>query len=183
MSMGEFDVRLPAEREGQAYGCLFCRTGKEKRIAGEIRAELPEIDVIFAEKLRKRRQGGGFLEESVPLFPGYLFFRTDAEFNAQPLARRHDVYRLLRSPGGIWHLGGDDLALARNLFRQSGVVGFSKAYYEGDRIRVTEGLLKDYEGRILRVNRRTQTAQIALGMDGREITIWLGFELMERNGH
>lgn len=180
MSKEEFDAILPAEEEGQVYGCLFCRTGKEKRIAGEIETELPGVRVIFAEKLRKRRQGRSFAEESVPLFPGYLFFRADADFDAQPLARRLDVFRLLRDSEGIWRLRGEDLILARGLFQQNGVVGFSKAYYEGDRIRITEGLLKTYEGRIIRVNRRSQTAQIALGVGGQEVTVWLGFELIER---
>lgn len=180
MSMEAFD----AGRRGESvYGCLFCRTGKEKRIAAEIEAEGSGVRAIFAEKLRRRRQGGSSIEESVPLFPGYLFFRTDPEYDAQPLARKTDVYRLLRDSEGIWHLRGEDLILARELFEQNGVVGFSKAYFEGDRIRITDGLLKTYEGQIIRVNRRTQTAQIALGMGGREVTVWLGFELIERNEH
>ena len=181
MSMVEFDALRSEANGGQAYGCLFCRTGKEKRIAAEIELELPDVRVIFAEKLRKRRQGRSSVEESVALFPGYLFFRTDADFDAQVLARRTDVFRLLRDSEGIWHLRGEDLTLARGLFQTDGVVGFSKAYYEGDRIRILDGMLKTYEGRIIRVNRRSQTAQIALGMDGREVTVWLGFELIERN--
>ena len=178
--MEELNAVFPNEEEGQAYGCLFCRTGKEKRIAGEIETELPDVRVIFAEKLRKRRHGRDSVEESVPLFPGYLFFRTDAGFDAQCLARKMDVYRLLRDSEGLWHLRGEDLTLARELFRQNGVVGFSRAYYEGDRIRIVDGLLKTYEGRIIRVNRRSQTAQIALGVGGQEVTAWLGFELIER---
>ena len=181
MSREEIDTLLSEECEEQGYGCLFCRTGREKRVAEEIEAELPGIRVIFAEKLRKRRQGRSSVEESVALFPGYLFFRADTDFDAQVLARRQDVFRLLRDSEGFWQLCGDDLTLARELFRQDGVVGFSKAYFEGDRIRITDGLLKAYEGQIIRVNRRSQTAQIALGMGGQEVTVWLGFELIERN--
>ena len=165
----------------ESYGCLFCRTGREKRIADEIEAEIVDIRVLFAQKLRRRRQGHISVEESVPLFPGYLFFRTGDELDARKLSRHMDVYKLLRDGQGVWQLRGEDLALAKELFRSDGVVGFSKAYYEGDRIRITDGPLKAYEGRIIRVNRRSQTAQIALGMDGREVTVWLGFELIERN--
>ena len=183
MSMDEIGAIHSAPSDAQVYGCLFCRTGKEKRIADEIKAEYPDVRVIFAEKLRKRRQGRSSVQETVPLFPGYLFFRTDADFDAPVLARRQDVFRLLRDGEGIWHLRGEDLTLALGLFRQDGVVGFSKAYYEGDRIRILDGLLKTYEGRIIRVNRRSQTAQIALGVGGQEVTVWLGFELIERNEH
>lgn len=182
MSMEE-GVRAAAAEAGQAYGCLFCRTGREKRIAEEIETELPDVRVIFAEKLRRRRQGRSSVEECVGLFPGYLFFRAAADRNVLPIARHSDVFRLLRDSEGIWHLRGSDLALARELFRNDGVVGFSKAYYEGDRIRITDGMLKAYEGQIIRVNRRSQTAQIALGLGDREITAWLGFELIERSEH
>lgn len=166
----------------QFYGCLFCRTGREKRIAGEIETELADIRVVFAEKLRRRRQGHSSVEECVPLFPGYLFFRAGDDLDVRKLSRHADVYKLLRDGEGIWQLRGEDRALAHELFRSNGVVGFSKAYYEGDRIRITDGPLKAYEGRIMRVNRRQQTAQIAL-LGSREVTAWLGFELIEREEH
>lgn len=168
-----------AAEAGLAYGCLFCRTGREQRIIAELEAAHPELRLVFARKLRRRRQGGASTEEAVPLFPGYLFFRCDPAFDAGQLARREDVYRLLCDSEGCWRLRGSDLQLARELLRTDGVVGFSKAWYEGDRIRIADGLLKAYEGRIIRVNRRAQTAQIAFGMDGREVTVWLGFELIE----
>ncbi len=180
MSAWEVDI-LPPERDGRMkYGCLFCRTGKEKSLAAEIESEFPEVQAIFAEKLRRRRVGPGKIEEAVPLFPGYLFFRTGANIDARQFVRRQDVFRLLRDSEGIWALRGEDLHIARYLFTQNGVVGFSKAYYEGDRICVTDGLLKAYAGQIIRVNRRSQTAQIALEVGGNRVTVWLGFELIER---
>ena len=180
MSAWEVDMLSP-ERDGEMkYGCLFCRTGKEKSIATEIEAEVPEVRVIFAEKLRRRRIGSGKVEEAVPLFPGYLFFRTGAKIDAQQFVRWQDVFRLLRDSDGVWALRGEDLRIARYLFAQNGVVGFSKAYYEGDRICVTDGMLKAYAGQIIRVNRRSQTAQIALEVGGNRVTVWLGFELIER---
>lgn len=175
--MSEQIVRA-ASGNGKAFGCLFCRTGNEKRIAQTIERELPEVRLIFAEKMRRRRYGHRYEEESVLLFPGYLFFCADADFEAQRLAGKPDVYRLLHASDGAWQLHGSDEAFARSLFEQNGVIGFSKAYYEGERIRVVDGILKEYEGKILRVNRRAQTAQICVGMCGREVTIWLGFELM-----
>ena len=168
-----------ASGDGKAFGCLFCRTGNEKRIAQSIERDLPEVRLISAEKMRRRRYGHRYEEEPVPLFPGYLFFCADADFEAQRLAGKPDVYRLLHASDGTWQLYGSDEVFARCLFAQNGVIGFSKAYYEGERIRIVDGILKEYEGKILRVNRRAQTAQICVGMCGREITIWLGFELLE----
>ena len=94
---------------------------------------------------------------------------------------RRDVYRLLRDSNGGWRLRGTDEAFARKLFEQHGVLDFSRAYYENDRIRIVDGILKDYEASILRVNRRAQTAQIRVDICGRETLIWLGFEWMNSN--
>ena len=67
-------------------------------------------------------------------------------------------------------------------FRADGAVGLSKAYYEGDRIRVTEGALKRYEASITRVNHRAKTAEVRVDFHGKVMTIWLGFELIEPAG-
>ena len=67
-------------------------------------------------------------------------------------------------------------------FREDGVVGLSKAYYEGDQIRVTEGALKRYEASITRVNHRAKTAEVRVDFHGKVMTIWLGFELIEPAG-
>lgn len=164
---------------GPAYGCLFCRTGNELQIGRAIERDNENIQTLFAEKLRKRRIQRAYVEEREPLFPGYLFFRTSADFEAQSLSQKPDVYRLLYSESGDWRLYGSDERFAQNLFEENGLLGFSRAYYEGDRIRIVDGPLKAYEGRIIRVNRRTCTAQVRLSMCGRETCIWLGFELME----
>lgn len=76
---------------------------------------------------------------------------------------------------------GTDEAFARKLFEQHGVLDFSRGYYKNDRIRIVDGILKDYEASILRVNRRAQTAQIRVDICGRETLIWLGFEWMNSN--
>lgn len=161
-----------------AYGCIFCRTGKEKNLTEAIERYDPTIRAIAVEKLRRRRMGHTFVREVVPVFPGYIFFRADAGYDVQKLSAQQDFYRLLRTPDGAWQLRGTDERFARMLFEQQGVLGFSRAYYENDRIRIVDGVLKNYEGRIIRVNRRAQTAQIALNVCSRPVTVWLGFELM-----
>lgn len=179
MSNDDLSLSGNPDRGAGAFGCIFCKTGAEKRIAREIERDFPCIRALFAEKLRRRRKGRGYEEERVPLFPGYLFFYADAELEARRIAERENVYRLLHGPDETWRLQGADEAFARRLFDQAGVVGFSRAYFEGERIRIADGPLKKYEGQILRVNRRAQTAQIRVDFCGREVTVWLGFELME----
>lgn len=171
---------MSMQNSNRAYGCIFCRTGNEEQLARSIEREMPELQIFFAAKTRLRRQGGRLIEEQVRLFPGYLFFSADEDFQPRSLQRHEDVFRVLRDSKGGWRLHGEDGAFARALFAQNGVIGLSKAYYEGDRIRIAEGMLKMYEGRILRVNRRSQTAQVSVGVGGQQVCIWLGFELIDK---
>lgn len=171
---------MPVNNGTIAYGCIFCRTGSEDMLAGSIRRTYPGIELLSAAKIRMRRQGGSLVEERVRLFSGYLFFRAEESFAAKMLARREDVYRVLCDVSGRWKLSGADEAFARALFECGGVIGLSKAYYEGDRIRILEGMLKMYEGKIQRVNRRSGTAQVCVGLPGQEVTVWLGFELIDK---
>lgn len=165
---------------GDAYGCIFCRTGNEEILAKSLQKEHPEIRVLAAAKKRMRRQGKMLIEEQVRLFPGYLFFNAEENFDPRRMIYREDVFRILHDSKGCWQLRGEDEAFARAIFEQNGVIGLSKAYYEGDRIRIVEGMLKMYEGRILRVNRRSHTAQVCVGVAGQEVTVWLGFELIDK---
>lgn len=166
---------------GEAFGCIFCRTGSEAQLARSLEREHASIRVLSAAKVRMRRQGKMLEEEQVSLFPGYLFFRAAEDFEIRPLAYREDVFRVLHDARGDWRLKGEDESFASALFEQNGVIGLSKAYYEGDRIRIVDGMLKKYEGRILRVNRRSHTAQVCVGVAGQEVTVWLGFELIDKD--
>ena len=162
------------------YGCLFCRSGKEQKIIRELVQIAPEVDAISPMKVRIRRSRGCSREELVTLFPGYVFFRAaEGAPDMSRFVRLEDVLRLLTYTDGEWRLAGSDEAIARMFFGGDGIVGLSKAYYEGDRIRVTEGTLKRYEDSITRVNHRARTAEVKVDFHGKILTMWLGFELIE----
>ena len=164
----------------ERYGCLFCRTGKEEKIIRELKALKPEFSAMAPTKLRYRRHGQDADEEWVRLFPGYVFFRTqDPKASVQDVRLLDDVLRLLTYADGRWELCGADERIARLFFEEHGAVGMSKAYYEGDRIHIADGFLKQYEGCITRVNRRARTAEIRVDFHGKIVTLWLGFELIE----
>ena len=138
-----------------AYGCLFCITGREERVAEQIRSVCPEVQTTTMRQLKYRTHNGEkCLEESL-LLPSYVFFRVD---------------------GKDWQLQGDDLLFVQWLFRQRGLLGVSQACQEGDRVRILSGPLKDLEGSVRRVDRRGRSGQVVLSFRGREISVWLGFE-------
>lgn len=166
---------MPQEKQ---YGCVFCRSGKEKEVARYFEQECPGIKAVVAEKIRYRRSHGIATMEKVTLFPGYVFFECPSDRSPDVVIRVRDVYRILRDGDGNWQLQGFDKNIARQFISIGGTIDISKAFYDGDRIRVVEGFLKQYEGSIVRVNHRMKTAQIRVPLDGKVFSIWLGFEVL-----
>lgn len=168
------------EEETVEYACVFCRSGSEEQLAREIEERYPFLDALCAMKVRYRHVNGKPVEEKVVLFPGYLFLRLERNQNPFQLSRGGSIYRILKSQDDNWKLTGSDRAFAEELFENGGVFGISQAFYENDRIQIVNGPLKAYNGRILRVNHRKRTAQVVMSVQGLEMNVWLGFELIEK---
>ena len=168
---------MPERAEQTRYGCLFCRVGSEQRVADDLKEKNPAIEAIAPMKLRYHRKNQ--TDERMILFPGYVFIRADADCNLFQESRHRYVYRVLSDAEHDWRLSGSDASMAQRLFEVNGVIDYSKAYYENDRIRIADGFLKDYEGDIVRVDRRSRTVQIRVRLPEREVLVWLGFELLE----
>ena len=165
------------------YGCFHCMAGKEESTLQQVNRLSDGIVANVPTKLRYRRFAGQAVEESVILFPGYVFVRVDDGIEVEDfrdMARRVSNARLLTDMDGKWPLQSADAVLAKTFFDQQGVIGFSKAFYEGDRIRVVDGFLKAYEGQITRVNHRARTAEITVHIQNKLFRAWLGYELIEK---
>lgn len=166
------------------YGIVFCITGKEFTVARRLERNIHGLRALSPVKLRYRRMGGIAQEEKVILFPGYVFFSSTNDVDVRDIHQDQDVLRLLYvdTDEKDWHLTGQDRAVAEEFFRIDGVIGFSKVFFdEGDRIHIMDGFLKDYEGQIIRVNKRAKTAEIAVEIAGNRIKIWLGVEIIKSN--
>lgn len=168
-------------KEGKlCYGCLFCTTGKERLVSRGIETACPGVRTLIARQEKHKTVQGKKIRETVLLLPGYVFFR--AECSAEPYAtfpREHVLRLLTTGENRQWQLAGEDEKFAAWLFQCDGLLGFSKAYKEQDRIRIVSGPLKDLEGQILRIDRRGRSGQVALEFNGRRVKVWLGFELID----
>lgn len=172
---------MPECKEGKlCYGCLFCTTGKERLVSRGIEAMCPGVRTLIARQEKHKTVQGKKFRETVLLLPGYVFFQ--AECSAEPYAtfpREHVLRLLTTGENRQWQLTGEDEKFAAWLFQCDGLLGFSKAYKEQDRIRIVSGPLKDLEGQILRIDRRGRSGQVALEFNGRRVKVWLGFELID----
>ncbi len=167
------------EEDQMAYGCLFCMTGREEQVAARIRDGYPAYRAVSLRKMRYRTSHGQRTSEVVQLLPSYVFRQAPAEANPFRELPKNDVIRILTTGDGEWRLRDGDRRFAQWVFRYDGLLDFSKAYREGERIRIISGPLKDMEGKILRVDKRGRSGQVTLEFNGRTIPIWLGFELID----
>ena len=165
------------QQESTSYGCIFCRVGCEDHVVTEILNEESDIRLISPVKLRYNR--GKKATERILLFPGYVFFSVSPDYKISNITRNRYVYRVLTYADSSWQLVGADKEIAAKLFSCNGVIDFSKAYYENDKIRIVEGFLKEYEGSIIKVNHRMRTALVQIEFANTSLKVWIGFEVIE----
>ena len=172
-------------------GCFFCKGGKESEAVSHFKITFPNAQVISPTRTRIRRVHDTAIEERVPLLPGYVFFQfteegtpasEDVDSLLQALlefSKIDSVLKLLRYSDGMWRLFGSDDQFAEMLFKADGNIGLSTAYYDrGNRIRVLDGFLKDYQGYITNVNRKKRTVEVTVDLQGKKVIMWLGYELV-----
>ncbi|GAB6391893.1 MAG: transcription antitermination protein NusG [Treponematales bacterium] len=158
--------------------CLFCETGREAKVEDFLNEAGYRVITSLAMQGVIRR--GKLVREPRALLPGYVFFENDREPDEKTLKANKYVYRLLRYDDGAAHLRGKDLDFIRLLFARNGVFGVSKAIQVGSRIKILDGPLKDYEGDIVRLNRRRQNAEVRIESEGFIHTVWLSYEVIEK---
>lgn len=183
------------EKEGPtriSRGCFFCKNGKEADVINHFKTTFPNGEAISPTRTRIRRVHDAAIEERVPLLPGYVFFQiTEKEPEAPRIIDEilmallqfsiiDSVLKLLRYTDGTWRLFGPDNLFAEMLFKSGGNIGISTTYFDqGNRIKVLDGFLKDYEGNITNVNRRKKTVEVTVNLQGKRVILWLGYELVE----
>ncbi len=167
------------ENAQKTYGCLFCATGKELAVARRIQAARDGVRAVAARQEKHKTVRGVKSRIEEIFLPGYVFFETDARMESLDWLPRLDVIRVLHYGDKYWQLIGEDERFAKWLFKYDGVLSFSKAYKEGEQVRIVSGPLKDMEGYITKVDKRGRSGQVAVRFDSRVIKVWLGFEIVD----
>lgn len=158
-----------------AYGCVFCKTGTEDRVAERLRLITGVYQVFVAKQIQHVSRSGQKSNIHKTMIPGYAFFCACTEVETALLSNTDDVLRLL-SYEGSWALQGGDLEFVKWLEKHDGMLGMSKVYREGEKIVITEGPLKEMEGTIIRIDRHNRNGQVEIDFCGKKIKAWLAFE-------
>ena len=170
-----------ADSTERAYGCVFCVTGKELAVAQHIERTCEDVRAIVARQLKMKTFHKESHTEEKALYPGYVFFKAPADGERVPrLEKNENILAILGSDKGDWRLYGNDAKFAEWLFLYDGLIPFSKAVNEGDRVKIISGPLFEMLGRVVKFDRRHQSAQVAITICNRVIKTWLQYEILDR---
>ena len=136
-------------------------------------------------KIKPFFKKGKWEDVPVSLLPGYVFVISEAPVPLNELWRIPDVIRPL-TYGPDDHdgfLSGQDQALALWLMQENGLVGNLDIVKEGSQIRIISGLLKNLNGRVVKVDRRKRLANVELEVVGSIHSVWLGVNFLEPSDH
>lgn len=160
--------------------CLFCLTGKEESVVSRIIDR--GLGVAFhPRKMKPFFKKGKWEDIPVSLLPGYVFVISESPVPLNQLWRITDVIRPLTygPEDHDGYLSGQDRALALWLMQENGMVGNLDVLKEGSQIRIIGGLLKDLNGRVIKVDRRKRLANVELEIVGSVHSVWLGVNFLE----
>jgi transcriptional antiterminator NusG len=157
--------------------CLFCETSQENKV--ELYLKKLGFNVISTFAERNIIVDGKIKNIFRSVMPGYVFFEYGGLLDGldwKEICKMPCIYYPLKYGDNENVLRGKDLEFVNWLRKNNGIIKISKVIVVGNKIQVLEGPLKDYEGMIIKVNKRQKCAAIKLDGEGIEKVIWLSYE-------
>ena len=164
----------------QYVRCAFCLTGSEESVARKI--EKKRLGrVLIPRKVKPFRVNGQWVDRTELLMPGYLFVFSEEKYPFSGLKAVDGIVRVLtygdRDEEGF--LTGWDLDFAAWLQKEDGLIGKLDAIQEGDFVRITDGALRDMQGRAVGMNRHRHMVNVEVTLFGAKRNVWLGYEVIK----
>lgn len=162
--------------------CIFCATAKCDMIAAAIRQKFGYT--AYSPRIVQRKWvKGACLEEVKPYLPGYVFMYSENPVTQfREICMMEGVGRCLGQRDEGYRLQGEDRSFAEMLYANDGIIGIMKTYREGERVRLARGMLGDFEGEIIKLDRRKGRALLQFSFDGNSYKVWVGYEMIEDGG-
>ena len=163
---------------------IWTSVGSERKLCSWIKDFVPDrlYEDCFVPLIEQNRKiKGEWKTCKKPLFPGYLFVKTD-ETNigrfAERLKRSELFAVILSTDGEFTPVSEEEIYVINCAYRNSGILGLSVGMIEGDKITILSGPLIGMEGSIKKINRHKRTATIELFLFGRISRINIGLEII-----
>ncbi len=163
--------------------CAFCRTGSEEAVARAISQNDPELVALAPRRILTEKRQGKWEERTVSLLPGYVFLYVDRDMPIKLKAHAQNLYKILEYERGIARLSGQDEEYGLWVYRNQGQIKPSKVLIDGDNILAVDGLLKDFKGKIVKVDKHKKRVWVEFEFDHMKQTVSLSIEWVERENN
>lgn len=158
--------------------CLFCETEKCDCVVKAAMQQLSCI-AISPKQVQHTWANGSMVDRIHDLLPGYVFvYRQDGPLDIDALQSLQGVRRCLCDSDRRYELYGNDERFALMLLHSNGVIGKTKVFREGQRIRICQGAYEGVETKILKVNHQKKRMQIEIPFANMSIKTWVEFEIV-----
>lgn len=158
--------------------CLFCETEKCGFVA-KYAMQTFDCTAISPKQVQHTWEKGKPIDRVHDLLPGYVFiYQQDEPLKVSSLRSIQGVIRCLCDSDKRYELSGSDERFALMLLSNNGVIGKTKVYQEGQRIRICQGAYEGVETKILKVNRQKGRMQIEIPFANMSIKTWVEFEIV-----
>ena len=150
------------------YYIVACRSGVEDKVKKHLNRffeDKEERDVVVTIPVRRMidRRRGKPLMNDLPLLPGYLLLSSENKLDSYILDVKglYGSYGFLKNLDGSILLKGNDYAYVDWVLRNEGVIKPSKVIYrKGEPIRIVQGPMKDFMGKIVSVDYRRSRVKV-----------------------
>jgi transcription antitermination factor NusG len=157
--------------------CVSCMANSDAFVAREIEKALPARALSLTYD-REEHHGDKWVIRTCPLLWGYVFVYAEEALDIGSIYAIEHVARVLKYDDGEHDLRGDDRRFASWALLHDGHIALSKAILVGDKTRIIDGPLKNYEGKICKINRQKGRALVDVSVEGSIKQLWLYFEWM-----
>lgn len=164
---------------------VWVKTGQEEKVRQLCTRFIRDKEICeecFLPKYEKYRKvnGKAALQKEL-LFPGYLFFVSDhPEKLKKMLCQMPETVKILGDDDGPIALYPNEVEFLQRYTNKEKVVEMSVGYIQGDRLIVTDGPFKDYEGKVVHIDRHKRKAVLEVEFFGRVTEVTVGMEVVRK---
>ena len=165
---------------------VWVRSGQENRVLELCKTfrhyhpdAYEECFIPTYEKYRKVK--GQPTKQLAHLLPGYLFFVSDHPQELQKLLKRIPEFaKTLGDDDGAIPLYQEEVEFLQRYTGDERILKMSEGYLVGSELVVTDGPLKDYQGKVMKIDRHKRTAVLELEFLGRKTKVTVGLEIVRK---
>ena len=168
---------------------VWVRTGQEEKVLAlcekilrDRKEKTKPYEQCFLPKYeRSRKLKGQWVRLKEVLFPGYLFFISDhVDELAGQLKNIPEFAKILGTEQIPIALAPHETEFLQKHMNRDKVLEMSLGFLVGDRLVVMEGPLKDYEGKIVHIDRHKRLATLEIEFFGRIVKMKVGVEVVRK---